>query len=185
MTQTEAETLIEQARALWPDWKPNDAQLGEWAELLKGWPFVQAQAALRQHWQDSKWKEPRPGGVLSALRQARQDHQGGPRRRGDITHADRFIGGWVACVEGSKAGYVQTLWGSPGRMPSPDQAYAMLDDLRAGLEAMWGGQWQVVRSLVGPLSYEQYRQAEHEGIKQRMAALDRPRRFRRREAPTP
>jgi len=192
MTPDETIKLLTWVQSLWPEWTPSDDELAEWRTLAEELTYDDAEAAFRAHWRSPrKWKTPQAGAVLAAFREARQQGRRGPDWGHVACAADPpappgdFIGGWVSCTEGPLLGRVTTRWSGSSGLPSREEIVAMLNDVRDLCERVHGGTWVVVLAPDRPLTLQEYRAAEHDGIKQRMAALDRPRRIRRREAPTP
>lgn len=148
MTDDETQSVIDYAQSLWPGWSPDDPDLDAWRNLMGR---IRSPDLTRKSLCELKavtdWRTPKRAQLLDLLKR-----ESGPPT-GATLH-DGSCGMYVQCVShpqgGSHVGEFKTLyWRTDREMPGEVVILAAMESLRADQEAMYGGQWQLIRELVG------------------------------------
>ena len=146
MTLDEAKAVVEYARTLWPQWDPDDADLGAWADLMGRINSADvARKGLRELKTTTDWKGPKRSQVLELLKQ-----QTGPMHA-ETAH-DGHPGMYVQCTQHSDKpgmiGHFLTLyWPTDKEMPPDAVVYTRMETFRAEQQTLYGGTWQLIRSF--------------------------------------
>ena len=150
MTESEVRDVLDHARRLWPAWKPDDADTDSWRRTLSRIHSPQLAMTALTHLKDtSDWNTPKRGQTLEIL--SRQ--VGG--RSGDNRLHTGHPGMYIQCVSHPKpsmVGHFATLyWPTHEPMPDGYQLLTRMEQFRADNQALYGGDWQLVRSMHDPL----------------------------------
>lgn len=168
MNITDADAIIAYAKTLWLGWKPDQADADSWHRLLAKINNPDAaKIALRELKDNTDWNTPKRAQFLTLLPRTTapaQDQDAG--RQG-------HPGMYIQCVDCKAApspsknekgepmykafragpghlGEFKTLWFScDGKIPEYNRLLAIMETFRADNERLYGGTWQLVRSIQG------------------------------------
>jgi len=154
MNITDADSIIAYAKTLWLGWKPDQCDFDSWHRLLAkiNSPDL-ARIAMRELKDNTDWNSPKRAQFLSLLPRttapAQEQHEAS--RKGNP-------GMYIQCValddkgRGHLGDFKTLWWPRDDVVPEQHRLLAIMETFRADHERMYGGTWQLVRSMQGPVT---------------------------------
>jgi len=152
MESTIAAEILTEMRVLWHRWEPDDAEWDSWTRLLERLADpATARRALQTLRDTTDWLGPKRAQLLEIIgksaprgnQQSNAQHTGHP-------------GMYVQCVShetrpGAIGEFRTLYWPTDHEMPPEHVIMARMEAFRAEQQALYGGDWQLVRSFSDPL----------------------------------
>jgi len=143
MTEDETQAVLTYARNLWPQWKPDEADIDAWRRLLSRIhaPKIACEA-LQELNTTTDWRGPKRAQVLTLLGQMT-----GTKTTSGIHEGQTGL--YVQCVshptKPSVLGHWETLHYRTDRdLPDENTIRRHLEQHRQALETHHGGDWQII-----------------------------------------